>query len=63
MNAGKSVAITGDKIDPDGGVIFLLEGANAPFAVWDEKKISQPTPKKPLKKLAKKKIKLEKYEG
>lgn len=34
-------------IDPDGEVIFLLEDANAPFAVWDEEK-SRP-PKKPVK--------------
>lgn len=46
-------------IDPDGEVIFLLEDANAPFAVWDEEKISKPTPKKPVKKPAKKKIKLD----
>ena len=46
-------------IDPDGEVIFLLEDANSPFAVWDEEKISKPTPKKPVKKPAKKKIKLD----
>lgn len=46
-------------IDPDGEVIFLLEDANAPFAVWDADKISKLTPKKPVKKPAKKKLKLD----
>lgn len=41
-------------IDPDGEVMFLLEDANAPFAVWDEEKINNQTPKKPAKKPAKK---------
>lgn len=46
-------------IDPDGEVTFLLEDANAPFAVWDEKKINQPTPEKPVEKPPKEKIKVD----
>ncbi|EED18697.1 conserved hypothetical protein [Talaromyces stipitatus ATCC 10500] len=46
-------------IDPDGEVMFLLGNANAPFAVWDEKKIGKPTPKKAVKKPPKKKAKLD----
>lgn len=37
-------------IDPDGEVIFLLEDANAPFAVGDEEKISKPTPEEACQK-------------
>ncbi|PCH07178.1 Hypothetical protein PENO1_013260 [Penicillium occitanis (nom. inval.)] len=50
-------------IDPDGEVKFLLENANAPFAVWDkeeeEEKISKPTPRKSAKQPPKKKAKLD----
>jgi hypothetical protein len=46
-------------IDPDGEVTFLLENANAPFAVWDEEKINQPTPKEPIEKPPKENIKVD----
>lgn len=46
-------------IDPDGEVMFFLENANAPFAVWDEKKINKQTPKRPAKKPPKKKLKVD----